>query len=452
MLHRKITLSEDQMPTQWLNLIPYLKKPPAPYLDPATGQPVSPEQMGVIFPRALLEQEMSTEPWIDIPEPVLDFLTLWRPTPLVRAHNLEKALGTPAKIYYKNESISPAGSHKPNTAVAQAYYNKREGVTRMTTETGAGQWGSALALACNHFELECMIYMVRVSYEQKPYRKSMMHVWGANVIPSPSTRTQAGRAILEKDPDCPGSLGIAISEAVEDAATRDDTKYGLGSVLNHVLLHQTVIGLEAKKQFEQIGVYPDIVIGCVGGGSNFAGAAFPFCVDKSHGRELRIIAVEPTACPTMTKGWLTYDFGDTAKMTPLMRMHTLGHDFIPPSIHAGGLRYHGVAPLISCAIEEGLIETRAVGQTSVFEAGIQFARSEATIPAPEASHAICAVIDEAKKAKEEGKEKTIFFNFCGHGHFDMASYDRYLAGDLEDYEYPAEKVAESLAHLPKVGL
>ncbi len=452
MLHRKTLLSEDQMPTQWLNLIPYLKKPPAPYLDPATGQPVSPEQMGVIFPRALLEQEMSTEPWIDIPEPVLDFLTLWRPTPLVRAYNLEKALGTPAKIYYKNESISPAGSHKPNTSIAQAYYNKMEGVSRMTTETGAGQWGSALALACNHFGLECMIYMVRVSYEQKPYRKSMMHVWGAEVIPSPSSRTQAGRAILEKDPDCPGSLGIAISEAVEDAAMRNDTKYGLGSVLNHVLLHQTVIGLEAKKQFEQIGVYPDIVIGCVGGGSNFAGTAFPFCVDKSHGRELRIIAVEPTACPTMTKGWLTYDFGDTAKMTPLMRMHTLGHDFVPPSIHAGGLRYHGVAPLISCAIEEGLIETRAVGQTSVFEAGIQFARSEATVPAPEASHAICAVIDEAMKAKEEGKEKTIFFNFCGHGHFDMASYDRYLAGDLEDYEYPAEKVAESLAHLPKVGI
>ncbi|MFB3786299.1 MAG: TrpB-like pyridoxal phosphate-dependent enzyme [bacterium] len=451
-MHRKTLLSEDQMPTQWLNLIPYLKKPPAPYLDPATGQPVSPEQMGVIFPRALLEQEMSTEPWIDIPEPVLDFLTLWRPTPLVRAYNLEKALGTPAKIYYKNESISPAGSHKPNTSIAQAYYNKMEGVSRMTTETGAGQWGSALALACNHFGLECMIYMVRVSYEQKPYRKSMMHVWGAEVIPSPSSRTQAGRAILEKDPDCPGSLGIAISEAVEDAAMRNDTKYGLGSVLNHVLLHQTVIGLEAKKQFEQIGVYPDIVIGCVGGGSNFAGTAFPFCVDKSHGRELRIIAVEPTACPTMTKGWLTYDFGDTAKMTPLMRMHTLGHDFVPPSIHAGGLRYHGVAPLISCAIEEGLIETRAVGQTSVFEAGIQFARSEATVPAPEASHAICAVIDEAMKAKEEGKEKTIFFNFCGHGHFDMASYDRYLAGDLEDYEYPAEKVAESLAHLPKVGI
>ncbi|NPU96413.1 MAG: TrpB-like pyridoxal phosphate-dependent enzyme [Candidatus Omnitrophica bacterium] len=450
-MHRKILLPEDQMPTQWLNLIPYLKKPPAPYLDPMTGQPVSPEQMGVIFPRALLEQEMSTEPWIDIPEPVLDFLSLWRPSPLMRAYNLEKALGTPAKIYYKNESLSPAGSHKPNTAVAQAYYNKMEGVTRMTTETGAGQWGSALALACNHFGLECMIYMVRVSYEQKPYRKSMMHVWGAEVVPSPSPRTQAGRAILEKDPDCPGSLGIAISEAVEDAALREDTKYGLGSVLNHVLLHQTVIGLEAKKQFEMIGGYPDIVIGCVGGGSNFAGTAFPFCVDKSHGRDVRIIAVEPTACPTMTKGQLTYDFGDTAKMTPLIRMHTLGHDFIPPSIHAGGLRYHGVAPLISCAIEEGLIEAQAVGQTAVFEAGIQFARSEGSVPAPEAAHAIRAVIDEALKAKEEGKEKTIFFNYCGHGHFDMASYDRYFAGGLEDYEYPAEKVAESLAHLPKVG-
>ncbi len=452
MLHRKILLSEDQMPTQWLNLIPYLKNPPAPYLDPATGQPVSPEQMGVIFPRALLEQEMSADPWIPIPEPILDFLTLWRPTPLVRAYNLEKALGTPAKIYYKNESLSPAGSHKPNTSIAQAYYNKMEGVSRMTTETGAGQWGSALALACNHFGLECMIYMVRVSYEQKPYRKSMMHVWGGEVIPSPSNRTHAGRSILEKDPDCPGSLGIAISEAVEDAAMREDSKYGLGSVLNHVLLHQTVIGLEAKKQFEQIGVYPDMVIGCVGGGSNFAGTAFPFCVDKSHGRDVRIIGVEPTACPTMTKGRLTYDFGDTAKMTPLMRMHTLGHDFVPPSIHAGGLRYHGVAPLVSCAIEEGLVEACSVGQTSVFEAAIQFARSEGIIPAPESSHAISTVIEEARKAKEEGKERTIFFNLSGHGHFDMGSFDRYLAGDLEDYEYPAEKVGESLAQLPKVGI
>ncbi|MBI1387725.1 MAG: TrpB-like pyridoxal phosphate-dependent enzyme [bacterium] len=451
MQQRKITLDENQIPRQWLNIIPYLKNPPAPYLNPQTLEPASPEDMAVIFPEALLQQEMSTDPWIDIPDPVLDFLSIWRPTPLVRAYGLEKALNTPAKIYYKNESLSPAGSHKPNTAIAQAYYNKMAGVKRMTTETGAGQWGCALSLCCNHFDLECKVYMVKVSSQQKPHRLTMMRIWGASVTPSPSDETEAGRSILAQDPDSPGSLGIAISEAVEDAAKRDDTKYGLGSVLNHVLLHQTIIGLEAMKQLEQIEIEPDVVIGCVGGGSNFAGLAFPFCVEKSAGKDIQIIAVEPTACPTMTKGVLTYDFGDTAKMTPLMRMHTLGHDFIPPGIHAGGLRYHGVGPLISCAIEEGLVEPRSVPQTSIFNAAITFARSEGIVPAPEASHAVAAVVDEAIKAREEGKEKTILFNFCGHGHFDMTAYESYFGGKLIDYEYPEEKVKEALARLPKLA-
>lgn len=452
MLQRRITLSEDQLPQKWLNLAPYLKNPPAPYLNPQTCEPATPEEMAVIFPMGLLQQEMSTEPWLDIPEPVLEVLSLWRPTTLVRAYSLEKALGTPAKIYYKNESLSPPGSHKPNTAVAQAYYNKIEGVTRLSTETGAGQWGSALSFACSLFDLKCTVYMVKVSYNQKPYRKSMIHTWGAEIYPSPSDRTNAGRHILEQDPECPGSLGIAISEAVEDAATHDDTKYSLGSVLNHVLHHQTIIGLEAKKQFEQVEDSPDVVIGCVGGGSNFAGIAFPYIVDKANGKDIKIIGVEPTACPTMTKGKFTWDFGDTAKMTPLIRMHTLGHDFIPPGIHAGGLRYHGVAPLVSCAIDEGLIEPRAVVQTSIFKAALIFAKSEGIIPAPETAHAIAAVVDEALKAKEEGKEKTILFNFSGHGHFDMGAYDNYLAGNLVDYEYPADKVEEALAHLPQVNI
>ncbi|MGC9329898.1 MAG: TrpB-like pyridoxal phosphate-dependent enzyme, partial [Candidatus Hinthialibacter sp.] len=343
-------------------------------------------------------------------------------------------------------------SHKPNTAVAQAYYNMKEGVARLTTETGAGQWGSALSYACNHFGLECRVYMVRVSYEQKPYRKSMIHAWGAEIFPSPSDQTNAGRAVLERDPDTPGSLGIAISEAVEDAVMHDNTKYSLGSVLNHVLHHQTIIGLETKKQFELVDDYPDIVVGCVGGGSNFAGLAFPYMVDKANGRDIQIIGCEPYACPTMTKGRLTYDFGDTAKMTPLLRMHTLGHDFIPPGIHAGGLRYHGVAPLISEAIDENLLEPKAVHQTEAFKAAIMFARSEGTIPAPETAHAIAVVVQEAIKAREEGKEKTIVFNFSGHGHFDMSSYDRFLAGEIEDYEYPMEKIEEALARLPKVGV
>ncbi len=450
MLHRRILLPEDKMPTKWLNLIPYLNNPPAPYLDPATGQPASPEQMAVIFPMGLLQQEMSMEPWTDIPEPVLDVYSMYRPTPMHRAYGLEKALGTPAKIYYKNESVSPPGSHKTNTSVAQAYYNKMEGVTRLSTETGAGQWGSALSFACKLFDLKCIVYMVKVSYEQKPYRKSMIHVWGAEIFPSPSDKTNAGRQILEQYPDTPGSLGIAISEAVEDAATHDDTKYSLGSVLNHVLLHQTIIGLETKKQFEMVEDFPDVVVGCVGGGSNFAGLAIPYVVDKASGKDIKIIGVEPTACPTMTKGEFTYDFGDTAKMTPLIKMHTLGHDFVPPGIHAGGLRYHGLAPLMSCAIDEGLIEPLAVVQNSVFKSAVLFAQTEGIIPAPETAHAICAAVEEANKAKEEGKEKTILFNFSGHGHFDMSAYDNYLAGKLVDYEYPEEKVKESLAHLPKV--
>lgn len=447
---RKIVLPDDQLPKQWLNLSPFLSKPPEPYLNPQTLQPCEAGDLSAIFPQALIEQELSRDEWIDIPEPVLDFLTIWRPTPLVRAYGLEKALGTPAKIYYKNESLSPAGSHKPNTAIAQAYYNKQEGVKRLTTETGAGQWGSALSLCCAHFGLECTIYMVKVSAQQKPYRKTMMEVWGGEIFPSPSDKTEAGRKILADDPDNPGSLGIAISEAVEDAVTSKDTKYALGSVLNHVLHHQTVIGLEAKKQCAMVEANPDVVIGCVGGGSNFAGIAFPFCIDKAHGRDVQVIAVEPAACPTMTKGKLTYDYGDTAQMTPLMRMHTLGHDFIPPAIHTGGLRYHGIGPLLSCAIEEGLVETRSIQQTHIFNSALLFARTEGVIPAPEASHAIAAVIDEANKAKEEGREKTILFNFCGHGHFDMTAYQAFLAGEVGDYEYPESLVQEALSHLPTV--
>ncbi|MBD3265958.1 TrpB-like pyridoxal phosphate-dependent enzyme [bacterium] len=450
MKKKKIYLTEDQIPKQWLNIGPYLKNPPAPYLNPATGEPASPEQMAVIFPNALLEQEMSGNAWIDIPEEILEKYTLWRPTPLVRAYDFEQALGTPAKIYYKNESQSPPGSHKLNTAIAQAYYNKKEGVKRLTTETGAGQWGSSLSFACNLFCLECRVYMVKVSYEQKPYRKAMMRIWGAEIFPSPSPNTNAGRSILEKDPDTPGSLGIAISEAVEEAAMNDDAKYALGSVLNHVLHHQTIIGLETKKQLDVVGDKPDVVIGCVGGGSNFAGLAFPFAVDKANGADIKILGVEPTACPTMTKGRFTYDFGDTAKMTPLIKMHTLGHDFVPPGIHAGGLRYHGLAPLLSCCIDEGLVDTTAVTQNPVFKSACLFAQTEGIVPAPETAHAIASVVDEANKAKEEGKEKTILFNLSGHGHFDMTAYEKYMDGELVDYEYPLEKVEEALANLPQI--
>ncbi len=387
---------------------------------------------------------MSQEPEIPIPDDVLDVYSLWRPTPLVRAWRLERALGTPARIYYKNEGVSPPGSHKPNTSVPQAYYNKKEGATRLATETGAGQWGSALSFACNHFGLECTVYMVKVSYEQKPYRRTMMQVWGADVFPSPSGQTDVGAKILEGDPDCPGSLGIAISEAVWDAATHDDTKYSLGSVLNHVLLHQTVIGLETRKQLEMLGESADVVIGCVGGGSNFCGLALPFVREKAEGSPVRLIAAEPTACPTLTKGLFAYDFGDSAKMTPLLKMYTLGHTFVPPTIHAGGLRYHGDSPILSQLVAEGVVEPVAFTQNAAFDAALIFAKTEGIIPAPETSHAIRGVIDEAVRCKEEGKEKTIVFGFSGHGHFDMAAYECYIAGDLPDYEMSETTIERAL--------
>ncbi|MFO7311122.1 MAG: TrpB-like pyridoxal phosphate-dependent enzyme [Bacillota bacterium] len=446
----KIVLPESEIPRQWYNIVADLPTPPRPPLHPVTKQPLRPEDLAPLFPMALIEQEASGQRWVDIPEEILNIYRLWRPTPLYRARRLEEALGTPAKIYYKYEGVSPAGSHKPNTAVVQAYYNKREGVRRLSTETGAGQWGSALSLACRLFGLECTVYMVKISYQQKPYRRLLMQVWGAEVIASPSDRTEAGRRILAENPESLGSLGIAISEAVEDAATHDDTKYALGSVLNHVLLHQTVIGLEAKKQLALVGDYPDVVIGCHGGGSNFGGLAFPFVADRIAGRDVRAIAVEPAACPSLTRGPAAYDFGDTAQMTPLLYMNTLGHRFMPPGIHAGGLRYHGAAPLVSHAYELGLIEARAYPQRSVFEAAVQFARTEGILPAPESAHAVRAAIDEALKAKEEGKPRTILFGLSGHGHFDLAAYDAYLSGQLEDYELPDEVIQRALAELPRV--
>ena len=448
----RILLDENEIPRQWYNILADLPGPLEPPINPRTMKPASPEDLSAIFPMALIEQEVSTERWIDIPEEVLNIYALWRPTPLHRARRLEEALGTPARIYYKYEGVSPAGSHKPNTSVPQAYYNKKAGVRRLATETGAGQWGSALALACNFFGLECTVYMVKVSYQQKPYRRSMMQTWGAEVVPSPSERTNAGRSILQENPDSPGSLGIAISEAVEDAATHEDTNYSLGSVLNHVLLHQTVIGLEAKKQLAAIGEYPDIVIGCCGGGSNFAGLSFPFLMDKFAGKELRVIAVEPLACPTLTRGAYTYDYGDTARLTPIMKMYTLGHDFVPPGIHAGGLRYHGDSPIVSRLYHDGVIEAQAVGQVGVFDAAVLFARQEGIVPAPESAHAIRSAIDEALKCKEAGEEKVILFNLSGHGHLDLAAYDAYFAGRLEDYEYPQEDIEKSLKKLPKVEL
>jgi tryptophan synthase beta chain len=450
-MQTKILLREDQLPRQWYNIIPDMPGPMAPVIHPGTLQPVTPDDLLPLFPMGLIEQEVSQQRWIDIPEEVLDIYRLWRPSPLYRAHKLEQALGTPAKIYYKYEGVSPAGSHKPNTAVPQAYYNKIFGTKRIASETGAGQWGSSIALACQHFGLECTVYMVKVSYGQKPYRKSMMQLWGADVYPSPSDRTNAGRAILAKDPDSPGSLGIAISEAVEDAATHEDTRYSLGSVLNHVCTHQTVIGLEAKEQLKMAGDFPDVVIGCHGGGSNFAGIAFPFVSDKAHGKDIRILAVEPASCPTLTKGVYDFDYGDTAKMAPIARMYTLGHDFIPPGIHAGGLRYHGASPLVSQLVHEGVVETRAVPQIACFEAAVQFARTESIIPAPESSHAIRGAIDEALRAKEEGKQTVILFNLSGHGHVDMAAYDAFFKNELEDYEYPEAAIKESLSQLPKVG-
>ncbi len=426
---KKVLLEEDEIPKRWYNILPDLPEPLPPPLHPATKEPVKPEDLEPIFPKELIKQEMSSERWIKIPKEVREIYSLWRPTPLIRADKLEKALKTPARIYYKYEGVSPPGSHKPNTAVAQAYYNMKEGVERLTTETGAGQWGSALCFATKLFGLECTVYMVKVSYNQKPYRRVMMEAWGGEVIPSPSNRTEFGRRILERDPNNPGSLGIAISEAIEDAVKNENTKYSLGSVLNHVLLHQTIIGLETKKQLEEIDEKPDILVGCVGGGSNFAGFCYPFIAEKDG---IKIIAVEPAACPTLTKGEYRYDHGDTAGLTPLLKMFTLGHDFIPSPIHAGGLRYHGDAPTLSLLVKHGIMEARAVKQIPTFEAGVLFARTEGVIPAPETNHAIRVVIDEALKAKERGEEKVIVFNFSGHGLLDLQAYDDFLNGRLSD--------------------
>jgi tryptophan synthase beta chain len=448
----KFLLDEKDIPSKWYNIQADLKTPAPPVLHPGTKQPIGPQDLAPLFPMELIKQEVSRERWIEIPEEVRDVYRLWRPSPLYRARRLEKALGTPARIYYKYEGVSPAGSHKPNTAVAQAYYNKREKITRLATETGAGQWGSAIALACQLFGLQCKVYMVKVSYQQKPYRRIMMETWGAQVVASPSPDTQSGKKVLEGDPNSPGSLGIAISEAVEDAATRDDTKYSLGSVLNHVLMHQTVIGLEAKKQLEKADDAADIVIGCAGGGSNFAGLSFPFAADKLAGKskKMRIIAVEPAACPSLTKGKYVYDFGDTVGLTPLVKMHTLGHTFIPAPLHAGGLRYHGMAPLVCKLYDEDVIEAIAVAQLATFGAAMQFARTEGIIPAPESAHAVRVAIDEALRCKRDGKRQTILFNLSGHGHFDLGAYEAFLAGRLQDYDYPTMQVEDALRQVPRV--
>ncbi len=447
MTPRQIFLDEHEMPTAYYNILPDLPTPLAPPLHPGTQKPVTPQDLAAIFPMELIKQEMSGDRYIDIPEEVQEIYRTFRPTPLVRAKNLERHLDTPAEIYFKYEGVSPAGSHKPNTAIPQAYYNKKAGIKRLATETGAGQWGSSLSLACQMFGLECKVYMVRVSYEQKPYRRSMIHTWGGEVVPSPSPDTQAGRAALAANPDSPGSLGLAISEAVEDAAGRDDTNYSLGSVLNHVLLHQTIIGTEAMKQMEKIDRFPDMVIGCVGGGSNFGGIAIPFIRERLKGKKVRAIAVEPASCPTLTKGEFRYDFGDTAMMTPLLPMHTLGHTFVPPSIHAGGLRYHGVSPILSRLLLSDLIEARAYMQNEVFEAAVLFSRTEGIIPAPESSHAIKAAIDEALRAKEEGQRRVILFNLSGHGHFDMSAYDAYFAGKLENHKLHLNEVKAALSQI-----
>jgi tryptophan synthase beta chain len=448
----KYQLSEDRIPRDWYNIAADLPALPPPPLHPGTGKPVGPDDLAPLFPMALIAQEMSAERAIQIPDPVRDIYRMWRPTPLFRALRLERALGTTARIFYKYEGVSPAGSHKPNTAVAQAFYNKAEGVTKLSTETGAGQWGSSLAFAGQVFGLEVKVYMVKVSYHQKPYRRALMETYGATCIASPSDQTDAGRAILAKSPDSPGSLGIAISEAVEVAAKNPDTKYALGSVLNHVLLHQTVIGTEAIEQMAMADAYPDVVIGCAGGGSNFAGIAFPFLGEKlRYGRNVRVVAVEPAACPTLTRGRYAYDFGDTGHLTPLTKMHTLGSTFIPPGFHAGGLRYHGMAPLVSHLKELGLIEARAYHQNPCFEAGLMFARSEGIVPAPESTHAVRAAIDEALAAKEAGTSPAILFNLSGHGHFDMQAYTDYLAGKLEDRDYDPAALDAALAELPKVA-
>jgi tryptophan synthase beta chain len=448
----KYLLGEDRIPKAWYNLVADLPVPPPPPLHPGTLQPIGPADLAPLFPMAVIEQEVSTERWIDIPEPVRQIYRLWRPAPLIRARRLEKVLDTPAKIFFKYEGVSPAGSHKPNTAVAQAFYNKQEGVKRLTTETGAGQWGSSLAFAGSLFDLEVEVYMVKVSYHQKPYRRALMETYGARCIASPSPNTASGRAVLEQNPDSPGSLGIAISEAVELAAQRDDTKYALGSVLNHVLLHQTVIGQEALLQMADAGADPDIVIGCAGGGSNFAGIAFPFLGEKLHGRsKARIIAVEPAACPTMTEGRFAYDFGDTGHLTPLVKMHTLGSSFVPPGFHAGGLRYHGMSPLVSHILDLGLIEARAYAQLECFAAAVQLARAEGIVCAPESSHAVRAAIVEALRCKEEGKSETILFCLSGHGHFDMQAYTDYFSGNLKDVAFDRTALDTALAALPVVG-
>jgi len=450
MSYTKVLLEESEIPTHWYNIAADLPNPPAPPLGP-DGNPVGPDALAAIFPGALIEQEMSAERWIAIPEAIREVFRLWRPSPLYRARRLEAALKTPAKIFYKYEGVSPTGSHKPNTAVPQAYYNAQAGIHRLTTETGAGQWGSSLALAGQMFGITVRVYMVKVSYQQKPFRRSMMQTWGAEVLASPTNLTEAGRRILAGDPDSPGSLGIAISEAVEEAAGRPDTNYSLGSVLNHVILHQTVVGLEAKKQLAKVGEYPDVVIACCGGGSNFGGIAFPFFADKAAGKKVRLVAVEPASCPTLTRGLYAYDFGDASGYTPMMKMYTLGHDFVPPGIHAGGLRYHGDSPLVSQLVHEKLVEAVAVKQLATFEAGVAFARAEGIIPAPESCHAVRTAIDEALAAKASGKPRTILFNLSGHGHFDMAAYDKYFAGELEDYVYPEAAIAASMQNLPKVA-
>jgi tryptophan synthase beta chain len=448
----KFVLDEERIPRAWYNIVADLPQPPPPVLHPGTGQPITPDDLAPLFPDALIEQEVATAREIEIPAEVREIYRLWRPSPLFRARRWERALQTPARIYYKYEGGSPAGSHKPNTAVAQAYYNQRAGVRRLTTETGAGQWGSSLALACQFFGLACQVFMVRVSYNHKPYRRALIEAYGAEVIASPSPRTAAGRAILEKDPECSGSLGIAISEAVEVAAGRADTRYSLGSVLNHVLLHQSVIGLEAIEQFALAGDEPDVVVGCTGGGSNFAGIAFPFIGRHLRGgRGVRVVAVEPASCPSLTRGTYAYDFGDTAHLTPLVKMHTLGSAFIPPPVHAGGLRYHGMAPLVSHVMASGQFEAIAVQQLEAFGAGLQFARAEGIVPAPEANHAVAGALREAIRCREEGVSRAVLFNLCGHGHFDMQAYMDYLAGKLRDHEYPESEIALALSGLPSVA-
>jgi tryptophan synthase beta chain len=447
---KRIYLSQSELPNAWYNLQADLPERLPPPLHPGTKQPLGPAELEPIFAKELIRQEVSQERWIEIPEEVRRVYRLWRPTPLVRATELEKALKTPARIYYKDESVSPPGSHKPNTAVPQVYYNKKEGTNRLSTETGAGQWGSSLAFACTLFDVQCKVFMVKVSYQQKPYRRSMMHLWGATVVASPSTETEAGRSILAADPDCPGTLGIAISEAVESAVRTPQTKYTLGSVLNHVMLHQSVIGLETEKQMRLVGDFPDVVIGCVGGGSNFAGLAFPFLRHRLQGKDLRFIAAEPKACPSISRGEYRYDFGDTTKLTPLIKMYTLGHSFVPPGIHAGGLRYHGMAPMVSLGVKLGLIEPTSFHQIECFEAARLFAQTEGTIPAPETSHAIRAAVNEAIRCRETGQEECILFNFSGHGLCDLGSYDKFLSGKLDDFEYPQERIAAAIAELPVI--